>query len=401
MFNDFNKFLKTNLKVYFLVLIIIFIMKLIGLDYFGLDANNYILSKLNIFLDKWHITNIFYFIFLAFYQYLMISIICKDNSNKMKKFILFTLPFTAILQYYKHLDTQNLVFYFLEFVYLILICKIYNKNIKIKRIIGVLIFMFFLQFISNATRNKIDIKYEDNFIKNVLLTLDYLLMLIIYQKITLKEGGLKCQEQVGSFSQKKINFSKLLKELRKKLRNFKKQDKETKITFIIYFVLSLFWNVFTVLFILIMAKLNGTLIECLFIITSFWLSKRTFGKAFHLESMTHCFAVSSLTYYILNRITTPLGISIFIPIILGVALSYFTSKLVKKKYKPLYRGMSKELFEETILQVVDKNSVKYNICYDYFILKKSAIYLAGKYNYSDAGIRKIKDRINTKIKELD
>ena len=85
---------------------------------------------------------------------------------------------------------------------------------------------------------------------------------------------------------------------------------------------------------------------------------------------------------------------------LGVGLSYFTSKLVKKTYKPLYKGMPKELFEETILKVVDKDSDKYKICYDYFINKKSALYLSTKYNYTEAGIRKIKDRINNKIKGL-
>jgi hypothetical protein len=63
--------------------------------------------------------------------------------------------------------------------------------------------------------------------------------------------------------------------------------------------------------------------------------------------------------------------------------------------------MPKELFEETILKVVDKDSIKYKICYDYFIEKKSALNLSYKYNYSEAGIRKIKDRINNKIKELN
>ena len=95
-----------------------------------------------------------------------------------------------------------------------------------------------------------------------------------------------------------------------------------------------------------------------------------------------------------------MGISIFIPIALGVGLSYVTSKFVKKTYKPLYKGMPKELFEETILKVVDKDSKKYQICYDFYILNQSDLSLSFKYNYSVAGIRKIKDRINAKIKEL-
>ena len=184
------------------------------------------------------------------------------------------------------------------------------------------------------------------------------------------------------------------------MHSFKRLDKETKLTYIIYFILSLFWNTLSIIVVLFVARLNDTFIECIFILTSFWLSKRIFGKTFHLSSMSQCFIVSNLTYYFLNRITTPLGISIFVPIMLGVGLSYFTSKLVKKTYKPLYKGMPKELFEETILKVVDKDSDKHKICYDYFVNKQSALYLSGKYNYTEAGIRKIKDRVNNKIKEL-
>lgn len=89
-----------------------------------------------------------------------------------------------------------------------------------------------------------------------------------------------------------------------------------------------------------------------------------------------------------------------IPIMLGVGLSYVTSKLVKKTYKPLYRGMPEDLFEETILKIVDKDSDKYKICYDFYIQKKSDLSLSFEYNYSVAGIRKIKDRINQEIKRL-
>ena len=117
--------------------------------------------------------------------------------------------------------------------------------------------------------------------------------------------------------------------------------------------------------------------------------------------MFQCFIISNATYYVLNRITTPLGISIIVPIMLGVGLSYITSKFTKKLYKPLYRGMPKELFDESILKVEDKGSIKYNICYEYYIEKKMAINLSMKYHYSEAGIRKILKIINKKIKELN
>lgn len=69
--------------------------------------------------------------------------------------------------------------------------------------------------------------------------------------------------------------------------------------------------------------------------------------------------------------------------------------------KPLYKGMPKEEFENTIIQVTDKDSLKYQICYDYFINKDNAVYLGHKYSYSEAGIRKITSRVNDNIKALN
>ena len=85
---------------------------------------------------------------------------------------------------------------------------------------------------------------------------------------------------------------------------------------------------------------------------------------------------------------------------LGVGLSYITSKLVKKTYKPLYKGIPNDLFEETILKVTDKDSLDYKICYDYFVNNKSALQVSNKYNYTYDGVKKIFKRVNDKIKGL-
>lgn len=372
-------------------------MKLGGIDYFGLDVNNTKLTTLFLFLGKYKIDYLFQYACLFLNFYLLKSIILKDYKLNVETFVVsITIIIGTHLLYkynckelYSIFNTSLLLLYFIV------------KRVKINKIIKVFIVNIFIQLISGFVRNYDITNY--NTLINLIMNIDYYIMLMIWYKLE-KQGGVRlCQkdsQEVGSSSQKKTDLLTLLKELRKNLHNFKKLDKETKLSYIIYFILSLFWNVMSIVLILFVARINDTFIECLFILTSFWLSKKTFGKAFHLSSMTQCFVVSNLTYYTLNRITTPLGISIFVPIMLGVGLSYVTSKFVKKLYKPLYKGMPKELFEETISQVVDKDSVKYKICYDYFINKQSAIYLANKYNYTEAGIRKIKDRINIEIKKL-
>lgn len=406
MFKDYNKYLKASLKVYIFVLLIVFILKLVGLDYFGLDLNNQIiiyLSKLvstNIIIN-----NIVFVSMLAINQYFMTSLTLKDNSNKMKMYNLIVLPFSYALQGLKRLYPNN-YFFLIETLFLFIIVIIYNKKIDkqiTKRFVKVILLIYFVQLISIFTRVRYSIEYINNPIMNIILNLDYFLSLIIIYKIIFKKGDEKlcgCQVEVGSSLLKKKHLSDLLEKLQRNYSNFKKYNKVDKATIVIYTILSLIWNIFTIIVVLFVAKLNDTFIECLFIISSFWLSKKVFGKPFHLKSMIGCFIVSNASYYVLNRVTTPIGISILVPIMLGVGLSYVTSKFVKD-IKPLFKGMSEEDFNNTILRVVEKDSDKYKICYDFFIKKENAISLGYKYNYTEAGIRKIIYRINEKIKTLN
>ena len=410
MFKDYDKYLSTSLKVYIFVLVLVLIMKLVGMDYFALAIDNPIMIKIANTITKYRIVNnLFFFIPLIFYQFVMLSIICNDNSKKLKIYNIIILPIMYFLECYK----QNLFgkycgiaeivyFYIVCFIY----CKICKRKLKTKKFILVTFILILLQTISTFIRFRYSVLYVNNPIANLILNFDYIISMIILYKVYFMKGECNkwtdgSQVEVSLSLLKKINLKKSLKRLQVNLRKFKALPKQERLSISIYIVLSLLWNTLSLVIILLIANLNHTFIECLFILTSFWLSKHAFGKPFHLPSMIQCFIVSNLTYYILNRITTPLGISIFIPILLGVGLSYVTSKLVKKTYKPLYRGMPKDLFDETILKIVDKDSIKYKICYDFYINKKSDLSLSFEYNYSIAGIRKIKDRINDKIKGLN
>lgn len=403
MFKDYDKYLSTSLKAYLFVLVIIFILKLVGLDYFGLDVNNPFMIKLNKFVLNFKIKEIWYCFTLWLYAYLIIAI--STNKKNVKVVALITTAINVIsiltIKYYMIKPLRSLF----DIILLYLPCLIINrKEIKItlKRT-TICIFAYTLfQCISMITRKGDMQIVQEDFISLFILNFDYILMMLITYKIYFMRGGtdLCGMAEAGLSLQKKINLKNLLKKSQRNLHNFKSKDKVEKLSLIIYVIFSLIWNLLSLAIILIVSQLNHTFIECLFILTSFWLSKKVFGKAFHLSSMIQCFIVSNLTYYALNRITTPLGISIFIPILLGVGLSYFTSKLVKKTYKPLYKGMPKDIFEETILKITDKGSIKYKVCYDFYILRENDLSLSFKYNYSIAGIRKIKDRINDKIKEL-
>ena len=83
MFKDYDKYLTTSIKVYLFVLIIIFILKMVGLDYFGIDIYNPLILKLESLSNNFHIQDAINFFLLVSQQYLMISMICMDDSKMM------------------------------------------------------------------------------------------------------------------------------------------------------------------------------------------------------------------------------------------------------------------------------------------------------------------------------
>lgn len=92
--------------------------------------------------------------------------------------------------------------------------------------------------------------------------------------------------------------------------------------------------------------------------------------------------------------------SFLIPVILGIALSYITAKLVARKENIyLYRGMPLDKFYELIIRVTN-NEEHIEICKRFYVDKESNLKIALSFNYSEINIKKIKQNINKKIKEL-
>lgn len=403
MFKDYDKYLSASLKVYIFILIIVFIMKLVGLNYFGLDVNNAIILKVNkIVIQHWYIKDIINLTTLTIQSYFYLCMVCKKRKLYKEAFIISLINIITQIILIKYFELP-LTYQFVCFLLIIGYPIIITKKIQIKRQIICILLIYLYQFLSLFIRNIGVANNFQNFIIDVLLNIDQLIMLAITYKLYFMKGDVKiCQEQVvGFYLQMKKNLLKLPKKLQKFSCKFEQLDKEEKATYIIYFILSLIWNLFTIFIVLLVATLNDTIIECIFILVSFWISKKIFKKAFHLKSMVQCFILSNVSYYILNQITTPIGVSILVPIMLGTGLAYTTSKLVKDIYKPLYKGMPLDEFNKTILKVVDKDSLKYMICYDYYIERENAVFLGRKYSYTEAGIRQIASRINKQIKALN
>lgn len=396
---DIEKLMSRTLITYFIILIGIFILKICGLDYFGLDSGNKIIVSINNFISKYHLQMIWSGITLMIYQVVILSISCIDNSKKMTRYAIFTTPISMFIQYLRQIIFNPTMFVFVDLLWLFMLSGVYIKFIKKEKItktnIGnYLIYMginLLFQMLSIVIRD-INIKRDYySFFSAIICNFDYILLSLISYNLFFRIGGKSlCHGVVSLFS----HLQTLLKSLPTKLQNIyannKKKSKVEKVSDIIYFPLFVLWNIFTVIVILFVAKLNDTFIECLIILSSFWINKTIFGKPFHMKTALSCFIVSNVSYYCLDRITFPCGLSILISIILGLSLSYITSLFVKQKDKKLYRGMSKDLYDEYVSNIVDKNSNEYLIGKYYYVDKESEQWIANRLNYSVPSIQKKK-----------
>ena len=93
MFKDYDKYLSTSLKVYIFVLVLVLILKLVGMEYFGINLNNEIILKISHLIRSSKLSNnLFHIIPLTFYMYIAFAIINNDNSKKMKLFCILIFP---------------------------------------------------------------------------------------------------------------------------------------------------------------------------------------------------------------------------------------------------------------------------------------------------------------------
>ena len=381
-------------------------MKICGLDYFGLDDSNKTIILIESVVNKLHLTLVWSTITLYIYTYITLSITCVDNSKQMKLFTLCVLPIAICLQLLRYVIISPLFFVILDLLWVFVVSLVYiilikKTSLKRHNVGNYWLFMFInllFQIMSLVIRN-VDVQRDyTNFIASFICNFDYLILSIMFQNLFFRMGGNSlCHGVVYLFS----HLQTLLKSLPTKLQNIyainKSKSKFDKVSDMIYLPLYILWNIFTVAVVLFVAFLNETFIECILILTSFWMNKTAFGKAFHMKSAMSCFIVSNISYYCLNRITIPIGISLLISLLLGALLSYITSYFVKEK--KLYRGMSLELLDDTILGIIDKGSDDYKICKMFYVDKQSDQYIATKLNYSKSSIEKKKHNIIEKLKK--
>lgn len=410
MKKDFCRICIRTILTYSIIILIICLLKAFNIDYFGIKYDNDLINTFSKFVVKNNLENIWYSITLYFYTYMILSISCKDNSKKMK---IYSLIITIIGIPYKYFtnNLNNLIIKcLLEMLFMCFPPIIYTKKIKssIKNIILFILLNTLFQMSALFCKN---INYSNNkdFITNVMLDIDYIIisLLFYYYYFNQKEEKNLWETVVGLFLDLWHGFMQFLDSLLeylkhlifglknhkntiKKVLKAKRRERIDNIIFLsIYYLLTLLWNIFTVVLIVFVAKINNISITIIFILFSFLINKGKFGKPLHLKSAFYCFIVSNVSYYFISRLTLPIGTSYLVPILIGVLVSYYTSLIVKYNTKDIYKGISEEELRD-ICAVKHLEKYKTDFLVDYYCKRMNYVQLHFKYKYSIDRLRHMK-----------
>lgn len=406
MKKDLDKLFSKSIQTYYFLLLIVVIIKLLGGNYFAIVYTNKTVNIINDFITTWKLENIWYAITLYVNFYIILTISCNKNDKSIYKYCFLSLPIVIVFQIIKgNIGFLGAIF---EYIYLPIFAIVYLKINKIKinknhifNHITIMVIMTITQLFSMLIRDRSLDNVANGFYVNVILSLDYFLILIIIHKLYFYKGGENLCQVVVSFGlQKLTSLKNSLKRLQTKSqkKTTKINSKEETITKLIYIPLYTLWNLFTMLIIVLIAFLNDAFIEAIFITVAFWVNKFAFGKPFHFKSVAICFAFSSITYYVLTSVTFSTETSFLIPIFLGVALSYVTSHFIKKNTN-LYKGIPESELIDIVKQVED-NALTIKILKEYYCDRLDDRVIARNNNYSIDSIRKIRQRVNKKLKSL-
>ena len=398
--------LKSILKVSSMLIVVSVFFKLLGFNVFGLDLKNEILISVCDFLEKTKLNFGINVILLILEIYIILRLSCT-SKNKRIYYIL------ALLGGLINFGVQYLIFEKIGYTFypvfcvvlFVILATIIEKKINIKKpliIAGIIVlYQAMTLFLRNIT---IDDKYE--ILYDFLLIFDEIVLLLSTYYIFLKRN---CELKWNYFldfpvwelvkQASAINSKSPSDILKEKKKLWVEAPKEEKAYFIIYLMLIFMSELVNLTIIFFVAFLNHSIIECMFIFTSFMITKKVFGKPFHFDSAVKCWIVSNLTYYLLNKISLPITLSFVVPITLGVLLSYVMSRFVKEKSKQLYRG----IYEQELLEICDNKNLtghEINILKDFYCDRMSLVKMGFKYNYTEPAIRKQKkkalEKINTK-----
>ena len=424
-------FAKLLVKITFVMLCISVGIKLLGFNLFGANQSNKMLYFISTVIYNYHLLHIVNFLLLFIQTFIVFRLSCVNKNRKI--YFISTIITTMIIllaqifvlsKYLANSQLSGIIYFLFTFSLFIIVPVIIDSNAKnkkyqnkhfllnlvlnlwhkIKRPFTILLLISAYQLLVLFLRDLTFYVDRHEYVYNFLLNFDYIILLTASYYIFIKKENNLHIKAGSNFALANIfhnrpsleELNHMVKSFKENYAEYKKKDKEEQIVqflYVTFFVIVELVNLGLVIFI---ANLNHYLIECIFIIIGFMVSRKVFG-AFHFKSAITCFVISNISFFLLNSITINTDISFAIPIFLGLALSLGTSLLIKRTNKDLYRGMTlKEL--GSICNDKGLTTLEMGILIDFYCNRESLIKLTMKYHYSRTAIIVFKREALEKLK---
>lgn len=259
---------------------------------------------------------------------------------------------------------------------------------------------FIYQTISLLTKGLIFSVMGESFITNVILSIDYYMLMLVSVLYFMKRGE-HLYELVLKFIHKirrrPISFLGIISKRNSEEKRI--QQSEEVVFEVGYFVFNIVLFIFQMLLVLsICYFIKNTLINVILIYISFVILRKVFGETYHADSIIKCTTISVILFITATELSLDINISLLSCIFIGIALSYgmhvyyFYDNYIKQN-----NDVTKLSLDELKKKLYFLSDLEINLVYDYWHKDKHATAddIADKYGYNKMKIyrtiRKIKD----------
>ena len=419
-----TKIVKCLYIVCWTLIVTSFIFKIFGSNVYAVIDNktffldDYIIIKNILFISSYLISNLLILMSMIkrklTLKELIVTLLFYTSSYFLTAF------FESKAVSYEMISTINTIRGILETLYCVLFGVIVSHSIR--HTIKIIVLNLLYQILSLITKELgVEAALTSTFVQIVLM-LDYYLLLIVTYLREKYNVQIFCKTIKQWWSNltlvlsNKRSKSKRLQEVQESICE-KQIDNIDKILLPIYLIGLAIFQFGTVL--LIGKLLDGTIINMLYIIISFFISRKIFGESWHAETVLSCTSAAAISFTICDKLSVPLCYSILINGILGTMLAFALHKLyfylnndkrvleLEERVSELKEELSK--FKEINLNSLTKEQMRetykhltsweIDLLYDVVNKKgKTMKEIADKYNYSIMQIYRIVDKIKRSLK---
>lgn len=302
---------------------------------------------------------------------LLFITLLKKRPNK-KQAVIIILINTALFINYNILSRYGLgpLKSLIEISTFIIAAFLFTKDKKsiIETLFICLVFMIY-QFISAATKGTHLQVGNRSFMTNMILQIDYYMLILITANYALKKGGYLYENIYFATRRGLVSFMVFISKRERKESRIREDQapvqKEIEPGYIVYLIILSFTQVTIVA--TVCYFVYNTIINFAFIFFSFVIMRARFKESYHAETILKCTTLGTIIFYSANRLSFPVNISTLSTILVGSMLAYLL--FIYTCYNKM-KNKEKELKFMTIEELRERlpefSNVEIDLLYDYW-----------------------------------